>query len=107
MSRQTVAVAVIRDDPPAMLVAADLDILHRALAVRLVARLDPAGLLTEHTGTLRDALLNERWSDAVAQWIEITGVAVDVYTEDVLTGDDLPEDLLGLQMQLAPLFADA
>lgn len=106
MSRQTVAVAVIRDDPPGVLVATDLEVLHRALAVRLVARLDPGDALTPRTLALRDALLNERWSDAVARWIEQSGIAVDVYTEDLLTSEDLPADLLGFQMQFAPLFAD-
>jgi len=106
MSHQTVAVAVIRDDPPAILVATDLEVLHRALAVRLIARLRPGDPLTPHARALRDALLNERWSDAVALWIEQSGVAVDVYTEDLLTSRDLPADLLGAQMQFAPLFAD-
>jgi hypothetical protein len=55
---------------------------------------------------LRTALLNDRWSDAVALWIEQHGVAIDVYTEDVLTSADLPPDLLGAQMQLSPLFTD-
>jgi hypothetical protein len=105
VSHPTVAVAVIRDDPPSVLVAADLDVLHRALAVRLLAR---AGqIANEQKRQLQDALLEEKWSDAVAMWIEHTGVAVDVYTEDVLTDADYPEALLSAQMQFSPLFSDA
>ena len=105
MSHATVAVAVIRDDPPSVLVAADLDVLHRALAVRLLARADL--IPDERKQQLQNALLQEQWSDAVATWIEHTGVAVDVYTEDVLTDADYPEALLSAQMQFSPLFSDA
>lgn len=98
------AVAVIRDDPPSVLVAADLDVLHRALAVRLLARVEL--FPEERKRQLQDALLQERWSDAVAMWIEHTGVAVDVYTEDILAEADYPEALLSAQMQFSPLFSD-
>ncbi len=106
MSHPVVAVAVVRDDPPSILIASDLDVLHRALAVRVVARSVSSDLPVEWRDELREALLNERWSDAVTLWIERIGVPIDVYTEDVLTNQDLPEDLLGAQMQLTPLFRD-
>jgi hypothetical protein len=106
MKHQTVAIAVVRDNPPSILVAEDLDVLHRALAVRLVAKADPNRIPAAKRDALRTALLNDRWSDAVALWIEQHGVAIDVYTEDVLTSADLPRDLLGAQMQLSPLFTD-
>jgi hypothetical protein len=104
VTHSSVAVAVIRDDPPSVLVAADLDVLHRALAVRLLARVGE--IPEERKRQLQDALLKEQWSDAVAMWIEHTGVAVDVYTEDVLTDADYPEALLSAQMQFSPLFSD-
>jgi hypothetical protein len=106
MNHQTVAIAVVRDDPPSILVADDLEVLHRALAVRLVARADPTRISATTRDALRSALLDERWSDAVALWIEQHGIAIDVYTEDVLSGSDLPQNLLGAQMQLSPLFSD-
>lgn len=106
MSHPTVAIAVVRDDPPSILVASDLDVLHRAPAVRVVARSDPSDIPVRWRDDLREALLDERWSDAVARWIERIGVPIDVYTEDVLTNQDLPKDLLGAQMQLSPLFRD-
>jgi hypothetical protein len=106
VSHPTVAVAVIRDNPPSILVAEDFAVLHRALAVRLVARADRSIFTPELQQLLQDALLEEKWSDAVAMWIKHTGVPIDVYTEDVLTADHFPEALLSAQMQLSPLFAD-
>lgn len=106
MNHRTVAIAVVRDDPPSILVADDLEVLHRALAVRLVAKTDPARIPARRRDALRASLLDERWSDAVAHWIEQHGIAIDVYTEDVLSGNDLPPDLLGAQMQLSPLFTE-
>lgn len=106
MSHPTVAVAVIRDNPPGVLVAEDFAVLHRALAVRLVARADRRIFAPELLEQLQRALLDEKWSDAVAMWIKHTGIPIDVYTEDVLTADDFPAALLGVQMQFSPLFAE-
>ncbi len=106
MSHPTVAVAVIRDNPPSVLVAEDFGVLHRALAVRLVGRADHRIFSAELIQQLQDALLEEMWSDAVAMWIKHTGIPIDVYTEDVLTSDHFPIALLSAQMQLSPLFAE-
>ena len=107
MSHPTVAVAVIRDNPPGILVAEDFAVLHRALAVRLVARADRKIFSADLLEQLQNALLDEKWSDAVAMWIKHTGIPIDVYTEDVFTGDDFPAALLGVQMQFSPLFAES
>lgn len=106
MSHPTVAVAVIRDNPPGVMVAEDFAVLHRALAVRLVARADRSSFSAELLQQLQDALLGEKWSDAVAMWIKHTGIPIDVYTEDVLTADHFPPALLSAQMQFSPLFAE-
>ncbi len=107
MSRPTVALAVVRDAPPSVVVAEDIDVLQRALAVRLVARTEPGQIAGADRDALRNALAEERWSDALTAWIKHTGIAIDVYTERVLTDDDLPADLLGVQLQFSPLFRDA
>ena len=107
MSRPTVALAVVRDTPPSVVVADDIDVLQRALAVRLVARTEPGQIADADRTALRDALSEERWSDALTAWIKHTGIAIDVYTERVLTDDDLPADLLGVQLQFSPLFREA
>jgi hypothetical protein len=107
VSRPTVALAVVRDTPPSVVLADNIDVLQRALAVRLVARTEPGQIADADRDALRDALLDERWSDALTAWIRHTGIAIDVYTERVLTDDDLPADLLGVQLQFSPLFRDA
>jgi hypothetical protein len=106
VSRPTVAYAVVRDNPPTVVVAEDLDVLQRALAVRLVARTEPGRIGRPEREHLRTALIEERWSDAVVAWIKHTGIAVDVHTERVLTSEDLPAELLGVQLQFSPLFRD-
>lgn len=106
MSRPTVAFAVVRDTPPSVVVADSIEVLQRALAVRLVARTEPDRIAAADRETLRAALEEERWSDALLAWIKHTGIAIDVYTERVLTEDDLPADLLGVQLQFSPLFRD-
>ena len=77
------------------------------LAVRLVARTEATQIEAADREALRVALEEERWSDALVAWIRHTGIAIDVYTERVLTDDDLPADLLGVQLQFSPLFRDA
>lgn len=104
MSGPHVAYAVVRDDPPVVLMAEDLDVLHRALAVHFVAQTDPRRVSEDERERLQAALLEERWSDAVDAWIRHSGVAVDVHTGPVLTANDLPEDLIGAQLQFAPLY---
>ena len=106
MSRPTVALAVVRDTPPSVVVAEDIDVLQRALAVQLVARAGPEQIDIAERQRLRAALEEERWSDALVSWIKHTGIAIDVYTERVLTDEDLPAELLGVQLQFSPLFRD-
>jgi len=106
LSHPTVAVAVIRDNPPGVLVAEDFAVLHRALAVRLVARADRRIFSQQQLDALQTALLGEKWSDAVAMWIKHTGIPIDVYTEDVFTSEHFPAALLSAQMQFSPLFAE-
>lgn len=106
MTGALVAYAVVRDDPPAVYLADDLEVLTRALALRVVARTDPARLGGGEAQRVRTALLEERWGDAVDGWIRHTGVPIDVYTERLLTGADLPAELIGAQLQFAPLFRD-
>lgn len=106
MSGSLVAYAVVRDDPPSVFVAEDLDVLQRALALQLVARTTSDRLPTSERDALRTALLEERWGDAVHAWILHTGIPIDVYTERVLTEEELPADLIGAQLQFAPLFRE-
>lgn len=99
-----VACAVVHSVPPSVYLAEDIEVLHRVLALEVVARTDSAVLGTG-VPDIRDALLEERWGDAAAAWIRATGIGIDVYPNiSVYTSDDLPPDLIGAQLQFALLF---
>ena len=64
-----VACAVVRDDPPRVFVAEDLDTLHWVLACRVVAATPGRDLPAGERDALRQALREERWGDAVFSYI--------------------------------------
>lgn len=102
---EAVAYAVVHDDPPRVFLASDIDVLHRVLAFEVVARVNPESLGRSRGDSVRQALLEERWGDAVVEWIHHTGTAIDVYTHLNVYGDaDLPADLIGAQLQFTRLF---
>lgn len=104
----SVAYAVVRQDPPEVFVAEDVDVLNRVLALELVGRTPSADLDKQECAALREALLAERWADAVVQWMRLRGVAVDVYTHlHVYTEQDAPPELVGAQLQFSPIFRDS
>ncbi|HCH79607.1 MAG TPA: hypothetical protein DFK16_02485, partial [Acidimicrobiaceae bacterium] len=99
-----VAYAVVHTEPPSIFLADDIDVLHRVLALEVVARTDPA-MLGANAGSICDALLEERWGDAVVAWIQALGTGIDVYDgKSIYTADDLPADLIGAQLQFTRLF---
>jgi hypothetical protein len=101
-----VAYAVVHSEPAAIYLASDIDVLHRVIAVEVIARTDPR-LLDSRADDIRTALMEERWSAAAAAWIEATGIGIDVYTNiSVYQAADLPPDLLGAQLQFTALFQD-
>ena len=100
-----VAYAVVHFDPPEVFLAEDVEVLHRALAMELVARTDPSELSTSGAETLRQDLLDERWGDAVQTWMGLRDVDIDVYTYlHVYSSRDVPGDLIGAQLQFTRLF---
>ncbi len=100
----SVAYAVVHTEPASIFLADDIDVLHRVLALEVVARTDP-GLLSGRADAIRDALLEERWGDATVEWIRATGTGIDVYDgKSVYTDDDLPADIIGAQLQFTRLF---
>jgi hypothetical protein len=103
----SVAYGVVRDEPPTVYAAETIDVLQRLLALEVVARSVPTGLDPKARDRMRKALLDERWADAVVEWIDTTGIAIDVYTHlHVYSASDLPNDLIGAQLQFAPLYRD-
>lgn len=103
----SVAYAVVRDDPPTVYAADGIDVLQRLLALEVVARTPPARLDEPSRNRMQRALLDERWADAVVEWIDTTGVPIDVYTHMHVYSDiELPNELIGAQLQFSPLFRD-
>lgn len=99
-----VAYAVVHTEPPSIFLADDIDVLHRVLALEVVARTSPAQLGSA-AHDIRESLLEERWGDAVVSWIRAIGTGIDVYDgKSVYTADDLPADLIGAQLQFTRLF---
>jgi len=100
-----VACAVVRDDPPRVFVAENLDTLNWVLACQLVAATPGSELPEGERAALRQALREERWGDAVFAFIARTGVAVDVYESTELHA--AAGAAVGpLELQLTPLFTD-
>jgi hypothetical protein len=102
-----VAYAVIRDEVPTVVLAEDIDVLHRVLAMELVAKARGADLDDDTRTHLRQLLLDEQWGEAVVHWMELNHVVMDVYThERIYRVADVPPDLIGAQLQFTPLFQD-
>ncbi len=100
-----VAYAVVANDPPDVYLAEDIETLHRVLAIELVAQTHAWELGEEGAAQVREALLEERWGDAVRAWMDLRGVEIDVYTyRHIFTEKDLPTDLIGAQLQFTKLF---
>jgi len=75
----SLAYAVVRGDPPEVYAAEDPDTLHRVLALEVVAATPGATLSVGRREAIRGALLEERWGDAVVDWMEVTNSVIDVY----------------------------
>lgn len=99
---------VVRGDPPEVYLAEDDQVLSRVLALRVVAASSPADYGSETLERIRAALLDERWGDAVAEWIEAGGEAVDGYPDEpVWTGVQLDEEVATMEIRVAPIFGSA
>ena len=103
------AYAVVRGEEPQIFLAADADVLSRALALSLVAQTRAQDVASPaRLAQMREALLQERWADALVLWIEETGTAVDVYDEAprVWVEADLDLEKASLEIRVAPIFTD-
>ena len=103
-----VAVAIVRGDPPRVFVAQDHDVLGRVLALQVVARERPETFGDPETvANVREALLEERWADAVFGWMTITGETVDAYPDEELwTSTALDGSRASFEIRMAPIFVD-
>lgn len=102
------AYAVVHGDPPVVYVAEDVDVLHRVIALEVVARTPAADLPADTVRELRQAILDERWGDAVERWMAASDTALDVYPHGlrVRTAADLASTMATVALQFTPLFTD-
>ena len=103
------AYALVRGEEPTVVLAEDAQVISRALALQLVAQLPAHRVSSEsRLDQMRQALLEERWADALVVWMEETDTVVDVYDEAprVWTATELDEEQASMEIRVAPLFAD-
>lgn len=102
---RSVACAVVREDPPQVFVAEDIETLNWVLALKLIARLPGREVPEAVLEPLRAALLDEQWGEAVSLWMRVRPGEVDVYpSHDFHTVDDVA--LAAQELQFSPLFQD-
>lgn len=102
---RSVACAVVREDPPQVFLADDIETLNWVLALKLVARMPRSEVPVDVLEPLRTALLGEQWGDAVSLWMLVRPGEVDVYPSyDFHTPDDVA--FAAEELQFSPLFQD-
>jgi hypothetical protein len=101
-----IAYAVVHRDPPEVFFAEDEHVLSRVLALQLVAQL-PASEVSSpgRLESMRTALLDERWADALVEWITETDTVVDAYpSEEVWHEERLNLEQATMEIRVSPLF---
>ena len=108
MIKRKVAIAILRSDPSEAYIAENAEVLSRVIALQIVARTPPGDIADASAlEALREALLQERWGEALALWIQHGGDAVDVYDDvEVWTDEALDEDHASLEIRMAPIFGE-
>lgn len=102
---RVVSVAIVNEIPPSVFIAEDMETINWVLALRLVARTRADEIDADLRELLREALLEERWADAVVLWMEEMEVDVDIYaSEDLFTARDV--EFASTELQFTPLFRD-
>lgn len=100
------AYAVRRSDPDQPLLADSQSTLNKVIALKWIAEWVPSDpAQAEH---IRTALLEERWGDAVIDWMSATGEEVDIFPFglEIHEASDYSDDEFGPRIQTTPLFRD-
>jgi hypothetical protein len=103
------AYAVLHGDPPEVFVAEDVDVLHRVIALGIVARTPASSLSADTRDNMRAALLDEQWGTAVELWLtHYSNQRLDVYPSGLTVWTDamIAADVTNLELQFTPLFQD-
>jgi hypothetical protein len=104
--RHLVAYARTHEDEPRIVLAEDEYVLTRAVALEIVASTPAHELVESDLGSIRKALLEERWADAMTTWMTATGIAIDIFTPEltVWSNDLLDEETTALELRMAAIF---
>jgi hypothetical protein len=95
---------VVRDTPPQVFIAEDQETLNWVLALKLIASMPGRELSEDVRDSLREALREERWGDAVQLWMQ-SRPEVDVYSSfELYTAQDV--ELASQELEFTPLFRD-
>jgi len=89
-------------------IAEDEHVLSRLIALRVVAPTRSEDLpSTAAVEELRECLLEERWADAIFSWVEMSGVVIDAYPDEIVwTEAALDDERAALEIRMSPLFRD-
>lgn len=100
------AYAVRRSDPDQPLLADSQDTLNKVIALKWIAEWVPA--VPARANHIRQALLEERWGDAVVGWMSETGEEVDIFPFglEIHEARDYSDDEFGPRIQTTPLFRE-
>jgi hypothetical protein len=78
-----------------------------AVALEVVAATSPESIDPGAVATIRTALHEERWSDAILHWMTATGEVLDAYPDEPVWSErQLDEERTALELRMAPIFRD-
>lgn len=91
-----------------MFIAEDEYVLARLVALNVVASTRAEDLPSrEAVEELRKCLLEERWADAIFLWLELSGIVIDAYPDEIVwTESALDTERAALEIRMSPLFRD-
>jgi len=100
------AYAVRRSDPEqAPLLADSEETLNKVIALKWIGEWKPHAD-DSAAAEVREAILDERWSDAVVGWMTATGEVLDIFPFglEIHEERDYPDEEFGGRVQMTPLF---
>lgn len=97
--------AIRRGDQTEILLADSQETLNKLIALRWVGEWtpEPGDVAADE---VRQAILDERWGDAVSGWMDATDEVLDIYPFGVQIHEarDVPDGEFGPRVQTTPLF---
>lgn len=100
------AYAVRRGDPDQPLLADSEDTLNKVIALKWIAEWRPPS--HDVAEPIRQAILDERWADAVLGWMQAIDEVVDIFPFglEIHEARDYPDHEFGPRIQTTLLFRD-